>query len=283
MRLGIHIPLKGGFEKNARRAVDLGCDTIQMFAGNPTAWKPAGTDPQVLKKRGELLKNLGIRPVVIHMAYLANLASPQEDFFQKSLLLLRDTMYKASCYGAPFVVVHMGNHRGEGVDRGLNILLRTLEQEMKDFPPGVNLLLENTPGGGRELGGDLEHFRTVFQALPGKDIPLGICLDTAHAWCAGYDLSGADKAALFLDRFEKIVGLEKLKVMHVNDTLSPLGSHRDLHAHLGQGLLKEGFPTILQHSWPAFFPFILETPEIGTEMDRVNLEALKKAASEKVV
>lgn len=278
MRFGLHILLKGGFEKNVKRAAELGCSTIQMFAGNPTAWKPATTNPDLFKKRGSLLREIGIYPLVIHAAYLANLASPREDFYQKTLVLIRDTMLKASLYGSPYVVVHMGNHGGEGVGKGLDLLIRTLDKEMSSFPSGVTLLLENTPGGGNELGGEIAHLRVVFQAFPGEDVPLGVCLDTAHLWSAGYDLSEPKKVAQFLDEFNDEVGLEKIKAVHVNDTSSPLGSHRDRHEHIGQGFLKDGFPALFECSWPADFPFILETPEIGTEMDQLNLQNLKKAA-----
>lgn len=274
MRFGIHMPQKGGFGRNVKRAAEIGCRSLQVFLGNPTAWNPPALKMEELQQRSLLLKEHGIDPLVVHSAYLINLASAKEEFHQKSRLLLQNTMERAHYIGSPYVVVHMGSHGGVGFKEGLELFIETLKEDYKEWPPGVQLLLENTAGGGTSLGGSFIAIGKVLKTL--GEAPLGVCLDTAHAWAAGYDLStpeGLEKAMLELD---EQIGRERVKVIHLNDANAPRGSHRDRHAHLGEGFIgAEGLKLFLARPWPENIPVILETPEMGSSWDAINLGRLR--------
>lgn len=275
MRLGIHMPQKGGFEKNVKRAAGIGCRTIQIFPGNPTGWKMGRLETAEAEKRASLLGREGIAPLVVHSAYLINLASNNEDFLFKSRKLLDETMERAGMYRAPYVIVHTGNHGGRGPEKGLDRIIDCISEGLPGWPESVTLLLENTAGSGTALGSNFEELSEILKALPrGR---LGTCFDTAHAWAAGYDIGSAAGVDRVFAEFDRTVGLDNLHVIHVNDTGVECGARVDRHAHIGEGKISlQGFGAILNYGWPEDFPFILETPENGTEWDLTNLEKLNE-------
>ncbi len=274
MRFGVHMPQKGGFEKNVKRVAEIGCRTIQIFPGNPTGWKMGKLDQAAIEKRADLLDRAGIAPLVVHSAYLINLASSNQEFLIKSKKLLDETMERAGFYRAPYVILHTGNHGGRGVEKGIAQIIGSISEGLSKWPESVMLLLENTAGSGTALGANFEELSEILKSFPkGK---LGTCFDTAHGWAAGYDIGSAAAAGKVLDEFDRVVGLENLHVIHVNDTKVEGGSRVDRHAHIGEGSISlEGFGAILNYGWPNNFPFILETPENGTDWDRTNLVTLK--------
>ncbi len=274
MRFGVHMPQKGGFEKNVKRAAEIGCRTIQIFPGNPTGWKMGKLDQSAIEKRADLLDRADIAPLVVHSAYLINLASSNQEFLVKSKQLLDETMERAGFYRAPYVILHTGNHGGRGVEKGIAQIIGSIGEGLSKWPDSVMLLLENTAGSGTALGANFEELSEILKSFPkGK---LGTCFDTAHGWAAGYDIGSAAAAGKVLDEFDRVVGLENLHVVHVNDTKVKCGSRVDRHAHIGEGSISlEGFGVILNYGWPNNFPFILETPENGTDWDRTNLLTLK--------
>ncbi len=273
MRLGIHMPLKGGFEKNISRAKAIGCETVQLFPGNPTGWRLGAPDPVLFEKRASLLDEQQIYPLIFHSAYLINLATPSPDFLQKSKLLLQATMERAAMYRSPYVVLHTGNHGGQGVEQGIEQIIKTIDEALPHWPPAVKLLLENTAGSGTALGSSLEELAVILKSFPPGT--LGVCFDTAHAWAAGYDCGSRKGIEELLEQFENKIGLEHLLVIHINDSKAACGSRVDRHEHIGRGAINlEGFKALLNQNWPADFPFILETPEIGSDWDRVNLETV---------
>jgi deoxyribonuclease-4 len=275
------MPQKGGFEKNVERAAQIGCQAVQIFAGNPTSWSSPLLNPEELGKRSAILKTNNIDPLVVHAPYLINLSAIKKEFHQKSRKLLRETMERAAYLQASFVVLHMGSHRGMDFGEGLELFIKTLKEESIHWPEEVQLLLENTAGSGHSLGGSFATVGHVLQRLEG-DRSLGVCLDTAHAWAAGYNLSTAGGAEALLQELGRHIGMKHIKVLHVNDSATPCGSHRDRHAHLGKGLIgEEGFKTFLRHPWPDELPAILETPENGTDWDITNLRKLSLYLGEK--
>ncbi len=277
MRLGIHMPLKGGFAANLMRVKEYGCETIQLFAGNPTGWKMAPARIPELEKRAALAREQSIFPLVIHCAYLVNLATLSPDFHEKSVHLLNETMQRASLYGSPFVVLHPGNHGGAGVAQGLEQVIETISDCLPGWPQEVKLLLENTAGSGTALGSTFEELSRLLGAFPAGT--LGICLDTAHGWAAGYDFGTADGVRELLEQFERLMGLEQLCALHINDARVARGSRVDRHEHIGHGQMGlDGFRELLRHPWPGAMPAILETPEMGSDWDRKNLEALRSLA-----
>ncbi len=277
MRFGVHMPQKGGFKKNVERVAGLDCQSIQIFPGNPTGWKMGKLDEKDIAKRAALLDENSIKPLVVHSAYLINLASTSAEFLARSRTLLQQTMERAGAYRSPYVILHTGNHGGQGADNGLNQIVRVIKEDMAGWPAEVKLLLENTAGSGTALGARFEELAEILSYFPKH--ALGICFDTAHAWAAGYDLSSTKGVKETLARFDAFVGLANLYVIHVNDTYVELGSKVDRHDHIGEGRIgREGFAAFLNYGWPEDIPVILETPENGTEWDRTNLETLRDLA-----
>lgn len=274
MRLGLHIPLKGGFAANLMRVKAYGCETIQLFAGNPTGWKMAAANLPEIDERVTLARKQSIYPLVIHCAYLVNLATPTPDFHEKSVRLLNETMQRASLYRSPFVVLHTGNHGGAGVEQGLEQVIETISEILPRWPGGVKLLLENTAGSGTALGSIFEELARLLKAFPAGT--LGICLDTAHGWAAGYDFGSTEGVKKLLGDFDGLIGLENLYALHINDAKVARGSRVDRHEHIGRGRIGlEGFRELMRQPWPEAMPAILETPEMGSDWDRLNLEALR--------
>lgn len=275
MRIGIHMHLQKGFAFNLEKAKSAGAETIQIFPGNPRSWSPPSTSRDEVRERSFLLEREGIFPLVIHTTYLINPASAHPEFYQKSAGLLHDTLHHAALYREPYVVLHTGSHGGDGAGEGIRKVVRVLEEEIsKGWAPGVILLLENTAGGGHYLGGDIKELGVILRYF--QDAPIGFCLDTAHAWAAGYDLSGEKGVEELLTEIDREIGLKRLHLIHANDTEVARGSRRDRHAHIGEGRIGlNGFRSLLKHDWPADFPVILETPETGTEKDKQNIAVLK--------
>ena len=273
MKFGVHMPQKGGFKPNLERVAGLGCQTIQIFPGNPTGWKMGKLDSKELNKRVALIKSHNLEPLVVHSAYLINLATSSADFLAKSRLLLKETMERAHDYGAPFVILHTGNHGGQGTKEGLAQIVSVIEEDFNTWPAKVQLLLENTAGSGTALGASFEELAQILSHFPKE--ALGVCLDTAHGWAAGYDFSSPGGVEKTLQDFDDQMGLDNLKVIHANDSKVECGSKKDRHAHIGAGRIgKAGFSALLKFGWPHDLPVILETPENGTDWDRINLEML---------
>ncbi|MFO7953162.1 MAG: deoxyribonuclease IV [Bacillota bacterium] len=279
MRFGVHMPQAGGFKKNVERVAALGCKTIQIFPGNPTGWRMGKLEPKEADKRAALLEENGIYPLVVHSAYLINLASKSDDVFFKSQKLLNETMERAALLKAPYVILHTGNHGGQGKEKGLKQITESIKEGLENWPASVKLLLENTAGSGTALGADFNDLGEILSAFP-RDT-LGVCIDTAHAWAAGYHLSSQGGVEKSINALKSAVGLEYLQVIHVNGTRVKPGSRVDRHAHIGEGNIgKDGFAALLNYGWPEALPVILETPENGTDWDRANLDTLYELAGE---
>ena len=273
MRIGMHMSVSRGFEKNLRRLTDFGCQAVQIFAGNPTGWRMGKTDRAAIARRVKLLQELSVFPLVIHSAYLINLASSSPETYQRSVELLALTMERAALYRSPYVVLHTGNHGGQGVERGLQKVTDTISRELERWPAGVELLLENTAGSGTALGSRLEELAAVVNNFPRNRV--GVCLDTAHAWAAGYALDSPHGLEETLGQFDRLIGLDRLRALHVNDSKVACGSKVDRHQHLGKGSIGlRSFEALLAYSWPEEMPVILETPEMGSEWDHHNLTTL---------
>src|SRR6266849_2510578 len=228
MRLGRHMPTHSNAAKAAQIACQLGCTSIQIFASNPTGWRPTAGDPASCKAFVQAAKDNGLDPVVIHAPYLINLASPDEVIWEKSIALI-----------------------------------------LPETPPEVMLLLENDVGAGNSLGHSFEQIGMVLNVLPQYEDRLGVCLDTAHLWGAGHDISNATSVQQLLQHFDDVIGLKRLKVIHLNDTEMALGSHRDVHARLGEGIIGEGgLRALLCDTRLDDVAVLLETPIKTDEHDK---------------
>ena len=273
MRLGRHMPTHSNAAKAAEIASQLGCTSIQIFASNPTGWRPTASNPASQAAFAKAARDYDLDPVVIHAAYLINLASPDEVIWQKSISLLRWTLQRGGLLGAAYVVFHTGSHKGSGVDAGLARIAEAIGLILPETPPDVMLLLENDVGAGNSLGHSFEQIGMVLDVLPQYEDRLGVCLDTAHLWGAGHDISNAASVQQLLQHFDDIIGLRRLKVIHLNDTEMALGSHRDVHARLGEGIIgEEGLRALLCDSRLAHAAVLLETPIKTDEQDKEDWE-----------
>lgn len=277
-RLGAHLPLGHGMVKAVERAHEIGADAIQIFADNPTAWRRRSEPPKELPAFQKRLTELGIAPVAIHAPYLVNLAGPEETFFSRSVAMLASELRAAPGFRARFVNVHIGSHRGSGVSVGTERLadgLRLVLAEADGGPDATMVVLENSAGGGFGLGVDVTELTEIAEAAAAKGIPearLGFCLDTAHAWGAGVDLADPGAADAFLHEFESRIGLERLVMIHLNDSKSDRGSRLDRHEHIGAGRIGAiGLGHLLRHPDLAHVAYYLETPGMDEGYDAINV------------
>lgn len=278
IRLGRHMPTGSKMVRAAEIAHQLGCETIQIFASNPTGWQPPAANPQGDGAFAQAARTLGLQPVVLHAPYLINLAAPDATNWERSVALLSWTLQRAAPLGASYVVVHTGSHRGSGVEVGIARIVEGVVRVLQETPLSIMLLLENGVGAGNALGHNFEHLAAILALLPAPlQERVGICLDTAHLWGAGHDLSTAASTLHIMQHFDESIGLTRLKVLHVNDTTVALGSHRDLHARLGEGILgMDGLHTLLSDPRVGHVAALLETPIQTNESGKEDWEADKR-------
>jgi deoxyribonuclease-4 len=244
-----------------RLTQQIGGDAVQIFVSNPRGWRPSAPRPREEDDFRALRVELGRWPVVVHAAYLINLASPKDEFFTKSVELLRFTLERAARYDASAVVFHIGSHTGSGEEAGLRRLAEGIDRALDGAPASVRLLLENDVGGGGKLGARFETIATLLDALPQHSSQLGVCLDTCHLWGAGFDIGTEEGVAETLAQADAAFGLKRVHVIHLNDSHGALASHRDHHARLGEGTIPpEGLAAFLRMPELAHATTILETP-----------------------
>jgi len=261
MRLGRHMPVGTSLLKAAEIAQEIGCTAMQMFASNPTAWTPPGGGESGCQVFAAAARARDLVPVVLHAPYLINLAAPEQANREKSIALLRWTLQRAALLGASAVVLHPGSHKGAGVEAGVDLVATAITHILPATPPEVLLLLENSVGAGHTLGGDFSELAAILQLLSAYSDRLGVCLDTAHLWGAGHDISTHEAALQVLEHVEETIGLQRLQVLHLNDTAKALGSRRDVHTRIGEGVIgEEGLRTLLCDPRLAPMTVLLETP-----------------------
>ncbi len=272
--VGLHLGVAQGLLKAARRSRQIGARALQIFSDNPTAWRrrpdiPADADAFIMYCERE-----GLRSISIHASYLINLAGTAEPFATQSRAGLIHEVQHAPRYGAGMVNTHIGSHRGLGHAAGVQRVIESVREVLDATPATVRLVLENSAGGGDSIGSNLEDLTEILDGVgdhPHRD-RLGFCLDTAHLWGAGYDVSGAEGAGSVADRFGELIGLERLSMIHLNDSRSALGSRSDRHEHIGAGLIgPSGLGAFLRDPRLAGTTFIMETPGADEGWDAVNL------------
>lgn len=261
MRLGRHMPTNSKPMQVAALAKQLGCETIQIFGSNPTAWRTPTDSPEASTAFAEAAKLYDLNPVVLHAPYLINLASAEEENWMRSYKLLAWTLRRAALLGGTQVVVHMGSHKGMGLEGGIERLAEGIRTMLPETPETVMVLLENGVGTGSLLGQNFEEIQAVLEQIPDSNERVGVCLDTAHLWGAGFDVSSPEAVLEVLLQFDQIVGLNRLKVWHLNDSLKALGSHRDGHARWGEGQIGTGgLRTLLTDARLEHVAALMETP-----------------------
>lgn len=258
------------------RAKAAGCEAVQIFSGNPRGWKIKPFDPEELKRFHLLCHQEDIRPVIIHSPYLINLASPDETIYRKSLAAFRTDLERADQLGADGFVIHVGYHRGEGMEAGIRKMADSLKESIDNLPDlKTRILLENTASVGSSLGHRFEYIAEIMDRS-GVGEKLYLCFDTCHAYVSGYDIATARGLEETMEEIDRLIGLERLRVVHFNDTKFGLGSRRDRHEHIGQGKIGlAGMRRIAQYPALQDKVFILETPKDTPEADLRNIELLK--------
>lgn len=263
MRLGIHVSTSGGIDKAVDRAVEIGCNTFQIFVSNPRGWKPTLLKENEVQLFREKYQDTKISGAVSHSIYLINLASPREELRDLSIESLQSSLLNTQTLGLDGLVTHLGSHQGDGIDVGLDRVCSSLEQILTEDITDVSLLLENTAGAGNLVGRNFDELGKIFKRVKSKN--LGICLDTAHAFEYGYNLQTEPGLDNLVKEIDKMVGLEKLRVIHLNDSMTDLASNRDRHEEFGEGYIgKEAMIRIINHPGLKHLPFIMETPRLKT-------------------
>lgn len=262
MRFGRHMPVAPAPKEALRLTREVGGDAVQIFVTNPRAWRPPARKPAEEEAFRALRAELGGWPVVVHASYLINLASSNPDVAEKSVEHLRVTMERAALVEALAVVFHTGSHTGSGEEAGLARIIAGVDRALDGLDePGPMLLLENDTGGGGKMGGRFETLAQALDALPQHTKRLGVCLDTAHLWGAGYDIGTPEGARATLDEADKAFGLARVPVWHLNDAKAALGSHLDRHARIGEGEIPlDGLTALLRDPRLAQSVQIMETP-----------------------
>lgn len=270
----MHLAVAGGLMKAARRARQIGCTALQIFSDNPTAWRRRSEPPPDAEQFVEYCRRHRIAPVAIHASYLVNLAGSAEPFASQSRDGLIFEMQRAPRYGATLVNTHIGSHRGGGLDEGLRRVRDSVSAILAASPPGVRLVLENSAGGGDTVGSTIEQLAAILDNVGADASRLAFCLDTAHLWGAGYDIASPEEVAAVIDRFEALVGLDRLPLIHLNDSRSLRGSRADRHEHVGAGRIgPAGLAAFLRHPRlaAAGTAFMMETPGVEVGYDAINM------------
>lgn len=279
MRLGLHCSIQGSIDLVVDRGLAQDCNTLQMFSRNPRGWNSKQLSREEVESFRAKLRESGIWPVFIHTPYLLNLASPKENVYAKSVVVLKDELRRAADLGVPYVVTHLGSHLGYGKMEGFRRIIEAVNDSFSVVENMVVLLLENTAGTKNSMGSSFEDVQQILSKIEVRE-RVGVCFDTSHAYAAGYDLVSRGAVRYTLQRFDELIGLKALKLVHLNDSRGALGSRVDRHEHIGLGRIGEqGFRNILQ-SRLGKLPLILETPIDGRRDDLGNLEKVRELARE---
>lgn len=275
-RIGFHTSIAGGIHKSLQKAVETGCNTLQIFSHNPRGWAISPRDQDETRLFRELKTTLDITPIFIHTSYLINLASKNKDLLKKSVAMVIREMDIADEVGADYVVLHTGSASGDNPDTARKRAAASLRSISETGTWKARLLLENTAGERGDITSSVRDLSELLETVPGNLIA-GICLDTCHAFSAGYDISSEKGINELIAEADKYVGSTRIKLLHLNDSKGQAGSGIDRHEHIGKGHIGvKGFKLLLKSPFFSGIPIILETPKKSEDDDLKNLRTLKK-------
>jgi deoxyribonuclease-4 len=279
VKIGVHTSIAGGLENAAHRAREIGCDTFQMFSANPRGWRSRQPSAEACARFRQVRGGYGLAPVVIHDNYLINLASASSFIRRQSLAAFRGEIERALELDADYLVTHPGSARDTKPSAAIRNCIESLCQAAGAFQmDGLIILIENTAGQGSAIGRTFEEVAEIIEGAE-RQLPVGVCIDTAHCFAAGYRINTAAGLKETLQLMEKTVGLAKVKLIHANDSKTDFDSHADRHEHIGRGKIGlEGFRRIVRHPKLRNIPFICETPVDRPGDDRRNLNIMRKLA-----
>ena len=279
MQVGCHVSASGSIDKAVDNAVERNCTAFQIFTRSPRSWHAKELTKEVIDAFKSKLKDSKIDRFAIcaHMPYLPNLATPKEDAFEKSVNTLVSEVERCAQLGIPYLVTHLGSHLGTGEEAGIKRLVDGLTKAGQT-KNDVMILLENTAGQKNSVGSDFQQLGEIFKQLK-PEKKFGVCLDTCHAFVAGYDLRTKEKVKETFKEFDKHVGVENLKILHLNDARGELGCNLDRHYHLGLGGIgEEGITSVVKFANKKKIPIILETPIDDERDDFENVKIAKGCA-----
>ncbi len=276
MQIGCHVSISGSIDKSVDNAVKRECSAFQIFTRNPRGWHAKELTKDDIDNFKSKIKSSKIDRLAIcaHMPYLPNLATPKEEGFEKSVKTLVDEVERCAQLGIPYLVTHLGSHLGTGEEAGIKRLVEGLTKAGKT-KNDVVILLENTAGQKNSVGSDFKQLGEIFKQLkPAKKF--GVCLDTCHAFVAGYDLRTENDVKETFAEFDKHVGIKHLKILHLNDARGELGCNLDRHYHLGLGGIGvKGIQSVVKFANKQNIPIILETPIDDDRDDFENVRVAK--------
>lgn len=269
-RIGSHVSIEGGLPRAVERALERGCTALQVFCGGPRGWRLQRRVPEETERFRRARAEADLVPLFVHSCYLINPCSPHADVFRRSVSRMASELEAAAAMGADYYVLHPGSHKGKSAEWGVERAAEAIGKALERAACAPMVLLENMaaahgPGG---------HFNALG-SLIGRLPDTGIALDSCHAFGAGYDLRDEAEVERLVRDVDQAVGLERLRLLHVNDSRDEAGSKRDRHAHVGRGTIgREGLRNFLNHPALAGLPLILETPWESVRADRRNLRAV---------
>ncbi|HLW49291.1 MAG TPA: deoxyribonuclease IV [bacterium] len=274
MPIGAHVSIAGRLYEAIPRALAIGCECLQIFVGSPRMWRPVTYDPADVAEFRRRRARTGLEPLVAHAAYLVNLASPDPELFRRSVASLTHTVRGMDALDGLGAITHLGSTQGAAWEPCCDRVAGALRAVLAGSSRAM-VLLEGSAGG--TIGGTFEELRDILDAA-GRSPRLGVCLDTAHLFAAGWNIRTPRGVAAMVDAFDRRVGLRWLKVLHFNDSKSPLGSRLDRHENIGEGHIgRAGFRAVLGHPALRDLPGLIETPGFNHHgPDRRNVMALKR-------
>ncbi len=275
MRFGIHVPKQRTMTATAEYARDIGCETMQIFSGNPMSWRTGRLDPRDAEGFVTVTRAAGIAPVLVHTPYLINIAGPDPELKRRSTEGLVDALERAADLGAGPVVVHAGNHKGSGLDAGITAAHETIAAALDRARGGATLAIENGAGMGTAIGVTLEELGRIVEPFPADRV--GVLLDTAHLWAMGYDMRIPEEVERLADDTESGPGLDRLYALHANDSLKELGARRDQHAMWSDGVMGFGaLRNLIRSPRIGDVPSVFEVPGDTPEFDRRRLASMRR-------
>ena len=292
-RVGLHTSIGGGLKKSINEAVEKDCDCLQIFSRNPRGWqvRPLGDDE--VKEFRDARERSGLWPLVIHSVYLINLAAQDPHMRTLSIAAFREELERGIRLGADYLVVHPGNPKTVPAEAGIITAVESIREASRGLklkgsaanarlagkPNGLSILIENTAGQGSSIGCAFEQVADIVARL--DDLPVDVCLDTAHTYASGYDISTEVGFKSTMKAIDRSFGFDRIKVIHCNDSKVGLGSRVDRHQHIGLGHIgSEAFRRITQNPKLRKIPFILETPVEKDHDDRWNLARIRELSSD---
>lgn len=274
-KIGAHLPIGKGLRFTAEEARRLGLEALQIFLRNPRGLKARELSEGEVAYFRQVVQELDIFPVVVHIPYITNPAAAKEDLYELAYRIISEDLSRCDIIGASYLVLHPGAYTISSPEAGIKRLVKLLNRILTEYSGSTQILIETMTGQGSEIG---RNFREISHILDGvsQSSRVGVCLDTCHLYGAGYDIATPDGVEAVCSEIEQVIGLERVRLVHANDSMRELGSRRDRHAHIGHGLIGEkGFSLLCHHPFFQQLPFILETPYEGLADDIMLIKRLR--------